>query len=296
MNDMFCEYISFDIPQIPVRVNTGCPNNRNEPEHADHPTMYYKHGWHEQVEFLYFRQGHATVLCEDREITVQTGDTVFVNPYEIHEICEASEDYLYDCIIIDLRQYVSNETLNCDGYFFNLLLNRRIHFQNLIPQNALVAEHLQQICVELLEQKFAYELSVQSHILGLFSHLFRHYLCNGTIQSSKHIELYNRIKPAIDYMESHLQERITLKQLSLLCNLSRSHFSRLFRDVMDTTPTCYLLNLRLDEAATLIKSTQMSIAEIAAETGFDNPAYFSRKFKARFSVSPLVFRRQNNVF
>ena len=78
-----------------------------------------------------------------------------------------------------------------------------------------------------------------------------------------------------------------------MCKLNRSYFSKLFKEVIGCTPQEFLIALRLNEAAELMKSSNTSIGEIAVRCGYPNQLHFSRAFKKRYGVPPREWRKEN---
>ena len=78
--------------------------------------------------------------------------------------------------------------------------------------------------------------------------------------------------------------------------MSVSWFIRNFKEYTGTTPTQYILSLRISNAQSLLESTSYNVTEIANIVGYDNPLYFSRLFKKQCGVSPSEFRRQLKEF
>ena len=75
-------------------------------------------------------------------------------------------------------------------------------------------------------------------------------------------------------------------------NYSEAHFRKLFQDEMGMPPVKYLLELRLSSAAMQLKNranSEISIATIAAESGFNDQGYFARKFKAKYGLTPREY-------
>ena len=75
-------------------------------------------------------------------------------------------------------------------------------------------------------------------------------------------------------------------------NYSEAHFRKLFQEEMGMPPVKYLLELRLSSAAMQLKNranSEMSIASIAAESGFNDQGYFARKFKEKYKVTPREY-------
>ena len=80
------------------------------------------------------------------------------------------------------------------------------------------------------------------------------------------------------------------------CNISLTHFRRIFRRVTQHSPVHFLQKCRLDRAAQELATTQRPVKEIALDVGYCSISHFSRTFKRRFGVSPLQFRAQALVF
>ena len=76
------------------------------------------------------------------------------------------------------------------------------------------------------------------------------------------------------------------------CNVTPTHFRRLFRSMTGLPPSQFLIRNRLQKAAGLLIRSGESVGSIAAQCGFDNPFYFSRMFKEKYQVSPLDYRRE----
>ena len=72
--------------------------------------------------------------------------------------------------------------------------------------------------------------------------------------------------------------------------ISDKYFREQFKKLYGSTPTQYLLGLRLSEAAKLISEGILDISEVAEAVGFSNIYYFSRMFKKRFLCAPSYFR------
>ena len=66
----------------------------------------------------------------------------------------------------------------------------------------------------------------------------------------------------------------------------------LLKEITGLPPQQYLLHSRLNRAAELLKTTRLSVKEIAAQTGWDNVFYFSRLFRQKYSISPVRYRRE----
>lgn len=86
---------------------------------------------------------------------------------------------------------------------------------------------------------------------------------------------------------------ITLDTLSKHFNRSKSHISHLFKKKSGETIRAYCNNLKLEDAKKLLTSTNLSITEIAFNSGFCDTSYFIYLFKQKFGISPLKYRTKN---
>lgn len=93
-----------------------------------------------------------------------------------------------------------------------------------------------------------------------------------------------------EVVEKHIFSTISIQKLAELTGLSLSSFKREFYSTYQQTPTQYINNQRLKKAKELLELSNLSISQIAYELGFNDPAYFSRLFKKKFSSSPSSFR------
>jgi len=101
-----------------------------------------------------------------------------------------------------------------------------------------------------------------------------------------------RFRPLADYLRENLAEPVPIAAMAQVCNMSVSGFHRWFHAHVRTSPSCYLKSLRLNHAAQLLFTTDLTLAEIADRTGFANPFHFSREFKKQYRQSPSAYREE----
>ena len=106
-------------------------------------------------------------------------------------------------------------------------------------------------------------------------------------------EYKSRINRVFDYIESHLDENITLEQLAFEAHFSKYHFHRLFSAIVGETPFQFIQRIRLEKSATLLLSNpKQNISSIALQCGFTDISIFSRNFKSHFHSSPSSYRSE----
>ena len=272
--------ISFENEELPIRINFAKPFSEKDLKRE-------KYSWHEQIELLYFKNGSATVFCDNREIKAQKGDTVLINPCQVHRV-EPCIDTLYDCFMIDKRLYLDFEPAGW-GKYFKPFDDGHLQFENLIRDPKLNF-CLEELCEEMKNAAVGFELAVKAGVLKLFAILFRGYVVGESSLLSENNERYSRIKPAMELMKKRMSEKISLKELASSCNVSEAHFCRMFKELCGRSPMQYLLELRLGRVAKLLKTTEKSVSEIAWESGFDDVSYLCRRFREKYGVTPSKLR------
>lgn len=120
---------------------------------------------------------------------------------------------------------------------------------------------------------------------------------SSTRRKTHHTQLRDfYVQEAASYMEQHYQRGITIEEIANACRLNRSYLSKLFKEKKGYPPQEYLIRLRLSKAADLMRTTPMSISDIAASCGYPNQLHFSKAFKKRYGVSPREWRSQNKLY
>jgi AraC family transcriptional regulator len=138
---------------------------------------------------------------------------------------------------------------------------------------------------------------VDERLVFLLSDLIR--IHRGDLEISKNIyatrsstkkEVYKRVCIARDFLHSFYNEDKSLKSIASASSLSVPQLVRQFKAAFGVTPHRYLVNIRLQRAADLLRCTATPVTEIAASCGFENASAFSRVFKGMYGIQPGRYR------
>lgn len=88
----------------------------------------------------------------------------------------------------------------------------------------------------------------------------------------------------------NLYANLSLNELATLCHLSTSSFKRKFKSVFNDSPKKYIMKKKIEKAATLLKTNNARISDVAYDVGFDSLATFNRNFTNTYGKSPSEFR------
>src|SRR5207253_4829624 len=97
---------------------------------------------------------------------------------------------------------------------------------------------------------------------------------------------------AKDVADARYVEPLGVDDLAGAAGLSRAHFSREFRRAFGESPHAYLLTRRLERAATLLRTTDLTVAEICFSVGLRSVGSFTTSFTRTYGRSPTAFRAE----
>ena len=136
------------------------------------------------------------------------------------------------------------------------------------------------------ERKSSNELLMSSYCDNMLT------IMHTRIQSSiRNIgEGYSRMEEARSYILSHYDENMNVSELAERAYMTDSAFIRKFRKLYSLTPYQFLQKTRMDNAALLLETTELTVQEICSNVGFTDQNNFSKQFRLHFRQSPTSYR------
>jgi AraC family transcriptional regulator len=115
---------------------------------------------------------------------------------------------------------------------------------------------------------------------------------------SDSVEIRGRHRDAIERAKNFILRNftrdLTLSEIARNAYISEFHFSRLFQKITSRSPHQFLLDVRFQHAALLLRETSLPVTEICYASGFNNLPHFIAAFTRRHRISPLRFRKSKN--
>jgi len=109
-------------------------------------------------------------------------------------------------------------------------------------------------------------------------------------KASTRKEIYRRVRRAKNFMDGHIKENITIKELSQEATMSPFHFIRSFKKIYNISPHQYLTRQRLDMAKFLLRDSENTVGNICQQVGLMNSSSFTRLFKRSEGCTPHNYR------
>ena len=252
----------------------------------------YEKAFHEAIEIKLFYEGRSMIMIGSDIIVAEAGDITIANPYEIHtNIVNDSYNGKYYSLIVDLDFFADTGVSDMD--LKHLLLAKHHKFNHHIKNNSRLNRIILRIHEEVTESKEYYRMIVANLLAELFALLLREELADTHGESHENMHKGDIISPALQKIFNDYSQSITIDDLAELCNISKYHFCRVFKQHMGMTVTQYIINYRISLADSMLKDENQSIKNIAETCGFGDVSYFYQCYKRVKGTSPGKARKQD---
>lgn len=240
---------------------------------SDTPARMRPH-WHDSFELMYFYETDGCrYTIRGVSYAVQSGDLLLANPLESH----SCEDF-------------GKARVCCLRFRAALLLE---YSESLFVGQIAADTTVARIFAELFAQRDSafFSLTVMQGIYALSAHLLEHDRIGRDPFAMHTLPQRKNVQAAIDYMEAHHAESLSVADVARAVHWSESRLSHMFRSVTGLGVAEYMEHIRLRHARRLLTDSDMSIAEIALACGFSDHSYFARRFRRLCDVTPLAWRK-----
>lgn len=250
--------------------------------------------WHEHFELIYVTGGSMDIECEGRMIHLCAGDTIVINPNELHSCPHIDTPLSLYCVIFDVEILKSRFFDKSESKYIQPILQNGILFENELQQNSELGAHIVKVCEELESQGRGYELAIKAEILYILVTLLRGCTVRILTSSEKEAKLKNnsRIRTAMDFIDNRYTEEINVDEVAEAVFVSKFYLCKLFKKNLGQTVIQYVHDVRLGHARKLLEESDYSISQIASMVGFNDFNYFSRIYRRKMCETPSQTRNR----
>jgi len=249
------------------------------------------HHWHEDLEFIYVRSGTAKVYVNNRDVTLVSGQGLFLNSRSLHYLCTAGES---SAVLVRIHPDIFNNGLKpCSEYFSRKFGRGEPSY---IVFDCSESWHFE--VLNLITELRACDLNIADHPLSVLVCVFRLIeLIGDHLETSDFSEKddqdYSIFLGMIKYLHDNYSKKVNIDVMADDLNISRTRAYRLFERFAHTSPNSYLNFYRLIISQQMLRGTDLSIYEIASRCGFQTSSYYTKIFGKELGVSPKVYREQS---
>ena len=252
--------------------------------------------WHEEIEFAVVTQGAIEVFTGTTSIVLKKGEGIFINADTLHQMKPIGDEKVYmftivahPCILgIEKGFLISSKYVT--PFITNDNIKRQV-FSIEIEWQKEVLINLQKIYDNYVGKKYGYEYKLHNLLCQIWFAMVEQ-VWSSQIEDITYKDIdENRIYQALQYIQAHYMEALSLEDICKQLNISKSECCRCFKRNLQMTPFEYLMIHRVSNAAKLLEKTNQTITEIAISTGFNSNSYFCKIFRKYMSVSPMEYRK-----
>ncbi len=234
----------------------------------------YREHHHSSCEISIMMSGSAIYKVQDKEYTMNCGDVILLGSDEAHYMPEVFEKVELFNIQFEPRiLWESSESIE----IMKLFLSRNDKFRNMFEKDDVLTGYMKKIIRETETKDKGYVLMIKYNLLSALTHILRSY-DYFTETAIREFSSAERLKKSMTYINSHLEDKLTLKDISDVACLSQTYFSSLFKKLNGLSPWDYIMIKRVERAIDMLKSTDMSKLEIAEKCGFSSSSNFYKVF------------------
>jgi AraC-like DNA-binding protein/mannose-6-phosphate isomerase-like protein (cupin superfamily) len=245
---------------------------------------------HGAVEIIACLKGDYTISCQNQVYHLKEKDLLFIPPHMLHRLMGSTSGarliMLFDNTPV---------TAFADYKLISARFIRPLYFstsKDPVLHNE-IWEDMNRITDIYFRHESMWELNVYARILHIFASFGRQTLSQsnpfpdqGTAAVQKGYDHFTKL---LTYLENNVQHCLSLEEAAEFTGYSKFHFSRLFKEYIGSTYYEYIQSLRIRTAKELL-ATDISVTEVAYQTGFNDLASFSRAFKNNTGITPTKYR------
>lgn len=253
----------------------------------NHPWHYHK-----EVEFLAILDGRLGVQSKHEYVVLGPGDVMVLGASQPHRSHKPFADDLHYIVFqIDLGKHFDQSTmpyLSCFSEHTEPLDNLNYIFNSNESVKREAHSFIMDIFQESQTRTRGYEIAVSAAIKRLILLLLRSDSRN-VLNDTGESELL-RFRPVLDYIDTHLHEKIGVEEACALLNLSYHYFIKYFKKTLGLSFVEYVNYKRIKKAELLLLTSDLNIMDVGCEVGINNMAQFYKLFKRHNGCSPREFK------
>ncbi|MCG7381366.1 AraC family transcriptional regulator [Paenibacillus sp. ACRRY] len=277
--------------------------------------------WHFEPEFFIAQGGPLRAQIGNQILELNPGDGIFVNGNTLHSFEQIHNHDRCKCpnIVFSAEMIAPHSSIIYQKYVWPILANSNLPYfvlYNNIPWHKEILNQLSSIFsllhqyglkspfgdypdidlrVENVEED-CFEMQVQRILNQIWQSIYKHQeLIPKINQTLRDVQHQVRLQKMLTFIHQNYMNEVSLQDISLSANISKSEASRCFHALLNCSPIDYLLQHRVESSKRLLCHTTLNIQDISLECGFNSPSYFIKVFKRKAGMTPREYRAINII-
>ena len=247
--------------------------------------------WHDELEIIYVKSGFLTVNISGENYIGKPGDAFVVSPGNLHFMGSQTGTVDYFTFLFPLKYIAFRSDDMLDDKLIEPLNSGHLMISPEIKDT--VKEQCEQLAgvyaaeIDESESKITGQIRKKIILLQFIHELWK----KGFIVENDTTGRNTVEKEMVSYIQQNYTGKILLREFGEQFHLSEKYISRYFKEHFHITLSQYVTYLRLEHAKQMLQETDISVTEVAMQSGYQNISYFIRSFKKTYGVSPLKYRK-----
>ena len=282
------EKYSIDNVEVPVQcivMQAFKENFENEPVIKMH--------YHDYVEILYGLDCDLTVWCYGTKYNLKSGGLAVINSKNPHTVTSNSDCSTYVVIkFMPQILYAAEQSVLEFKYIIPFITSGDEYkklFDACEVEGSDIPNIMEKIVYEWERRDYAFEIAVRMYVIRIAVWLLRSWQAvHGYNAPGVTPEVLGAIQKSVEYVQKNYSAA-TSREAAVLCAMSHSYFSRIFKRVMKRSFVDYVNYVRISEAQRMLVGTEKSVTDVALDVGFSTSSYFIDKFRKQVHMTPKQF-------
>lgn len=246
--------------------------------------------FHEDIELVTVKTGKMAYSVNGKLVTLNAGDTIFVNSNQIHYSL-ALDNTTATYVIFIVHPSILNSSVAVEMQALQPILNNPnlsyLRFRN-INENT---KDIRDIMLTLPNSR-RNPFQITKKLFDIWEVILTQSIHYGMVSEDVQTDIHTKsFKAMMYYIQQNYTEPITLDDIANSGNICKSLCNKVFHKFVGESPVNYVLNYRVRKVAELLRTTSLPLSEIASQTGFNGTSYMSEMFKKSFESSPRDYRK-----
>ena len=281
------------LQELTAHGTDGFPMSMDEQQVSGAGCSQIRH-WHYEVQIALMTKGSAIFETPAGRYLLHTGEGIFLNSGVLHQVLPTAEpDSVYICANFRPELiYGQTDSVIRRDYVEPLLSSADLQSFALRdePWHQEVLQTLRELAAVHDAQEYGYELVLKMLLCRIWHLILVHNRIHTEKVAAVSFADKQRVKLLKNYIHQNYMDHICLADISNAGHISRSECCRVFRRTGEPTPILYLKQYRISQSVKLLAFTDLSIAEVAWQTGFESSSYYAECFKKEMGCTPNEYR------
>lgn len=226
---------------------------------------------------LYTLKGIGQIKYRGKALTVSRGDIFLID-------CNEYQYYNSDPKELWEFTYIHFNGSESKYYFDRIIENGTLAAK--LPPDSIIPSNIDRIIDMCMNRNSDLDIRTSCFIVEILTELL---LCSISHPYRDNMPSY--LLEALKIVELTYNKKLSLDDIAKQVNVNKFHLTRQFKKYLGQSLYEYILNFRFTKSKELLKTTQLSIAEISEKVGFESVSHFVKIFKQNESTTPLRFRK-----